>query len=310
MFRSCLGSHFAGLTAPCCDLCILKKFADTPDSLTPDESDILALRDRIITRKAPADQVPQEQGDQPGNEIDVDALQRPTRNGTGEGPRRGDRLEACRNALKSWRLETWDRDFSETILMPEAIFPDKILTKLATHARLNKLDLIKEEFPDWFFVDEYGEEVLKVLEHIDKGWVEATEQKREENKAKRAKVSAEKKIQREENARAARRRASDERKAAQQASASQPICSYSMNTGQQALASQPLQSHTPPTIHSQFHPSYYQYPYYHYYPSAYPHSQTTLDQGTSSARPVPYIPNMYPYYMQPSGLFVHPHPLS
>ena len=31
------------------------------------------------------------------------------RNGTGEGPRRGDHLEACRNALGSWRLEIWTR---------------------------------------------------------------------------------------------------------------------------------------------------------------------------------------------------------
>jgi hypothetical protein len=90
-----------------------------------------------MTRSGPANQTPQERGDQPGNEIDVDTEQPPARNSTGEGPRRGDHLEACRNALGSWRIERieiWTRDFKHSSLMPEAILPDKILLKLAMQA--------------------------------------------------------------------------------------------------------------------------------------------------------------------------------
>ena len=168
---------FSVLTTPCCDLCVLKKQAESPDSLTEEELRVLALRDRIMTRKVPqaASQTPEE-GDQPGNEIDVDA-----RNGTGEVPRRGDRLEACRNALRNWRIKIWTRDFKRSGLMPEAILPDKILSKLATHARLKTRDLIKEAVPGWILADMYAEDVLKVLEPIDKGWIEDAEQRKEEN---------------------------------------------------------------------------------------------------------------------------------
>lgn len=94
--------------------------------------------------------------------------------------------------------------------MPEAILPNKILSKLATQAQLKTLNLIMEELPGWILAKRYGEDVLKVLEPIDKGWIEEAEQRKEENKAKRAKQSAEHKIHREEKARAARHRASDE----------------------------------------------------------------------------------------------------
>jgi hypothetical protein len=136
-------------------LCILKKFADAPDSLTSDESRVLALHDRIMTPKGPASQTPQEKGDQPGNEIDVDAQQPPARNGIGEAPRCGDRLEASRNALRSWRIETWTHDFRQSGLMPEAILPDKVLSKLAMQARLKTVDLIMEEIPSWILVKRY-----------------------------------------------------------------------------------------------------------------------------------------------------------
>ena len=66
-----------------------------PDSLTSDKSCVLALCDRIMTRRGPANQVLQEMGDRLGNKIDVDAQQPPAHNGVGEGPHRGDRLEAC-----------------------------------------------------------------------------------------------------------------------------------------------------------------------------------------------------------------------
>ena len=53
----------SGLATPCRDLCVLKKFADAPNSLTSDKLYVLALYDWIKTCKGPADQTPQEKGD-------------------------------------------------------------------------------------------------------------------------------------------------------------------------------------------------------------------------------------------------------
>ena len=94
------------------------------------------------------------------------------------------------------------RDFRRSSLLPEAILPDKILSKLVTQAQIKTLDLIKEEIPGWILAKQYGEDVLKVLEPIDNGWIEETEQRKEENRAKQAKQSAKNKICREENMRA------------------------------------------------------------------------------------------------------------
>ena len=260
-------------------------------------------------RKGPAGQTLQEKGDQPGNEIDVDAQQSLARNGIGEGPRRGDRLEACRNALGSWRIDIWTRDFRRSGLMPEAILPDKVLSKLAMLARLKTVDLIREEVPGWILAKRYGQDVLKVLEPIDKGWIEEAEQRKEENRVKRAKQSAENKTRHEENARAARRRASDERKAAEQVSVLQPLQSSSTPSMTLAPMSQPLRPYTPAAAPLSY-PSYYPYSYYNVYPYAYPHSQTVLNQGGSSSQSASYIPvpntYPYPYHMHPSGFITHP----
>lgn len=90
-----LDSHFSGPAIPCCDLCVLKKFADTLDSLTADESHALVLYDQIMTHRGPANQTPEKKGDCLGNEIDVDAQQLPTCSSTGDGPHCGEHLEAC-----------------------------------------------------------------------------------------------------------------------------------------------------------------------------------------------------------------------
>lgn len=294
--------RFSGLTTPCVP-CVPKESADTLGSLTSDEPSVLALCDQIMTRKRPADHTLRDKGDQPGN---MDAQEPPVsapaarkgRNTAGNGPRRGDRLEVCRNALQSWRIEAWARDFRRSGLMPEAILPDKMLSKLATHARLKTLDLIKAEAPGWILAERYGEDVLKVLEPIDKVWIEEAKQRKEENRAKRAKQSAENKIRREETARAARLRASDERKAAKKGSASQSFQSSSTTV---APMSQPLQLCTPDAAPLAY-PSYYPHSYYivhPYYAYSFYHpsrqSQSVLEQGASSSQSTSYIPRLNAY---------------
>lgn len=78
------------------------------------------------------------------------------------------------------------------------MLPDTILTKLITRAQIQTLIDVKEEIPEWIWIDEYGEAVLKLLEPIDRSWHEENEQTKAANKAKCAKVSAENKAIRDE----------------------------------------------------------------------------------------------------------------
>jgi hypothetical protein len=143
----------------------LRKAADDPGSLTPVESEILALREAILSRKCPGQHSTQGSSGQVEVPIDVDA----------EPPRRGDRLQACRKALKSWCLEAFKRDFKHSILYPKVVFPDKILKKIASQARLKTLSDIKKEIPDWDWADEYGQPMLDLLASIDNSWTEESE---------------------------------------------------------------------------------------------------------------------------------------
>ena len=226
-----------------------------------------------MMHKRPADQTSQENDDQPRTVIDVDAQQPPAHNGLGEGPCCGNRLKACRNAFKSWWTEIWMQDFRWSSLMPKAILPDRELSKLATHAWLKICNLIKKEILGWILADQYGEDIIKVLEPIDKGWIKENEQRKEENRAKWAKQTAKNKICCEENAHAVWHQASDEWRATLQHLQSLAI----------SPTFQPLHSYTLGAA-SLTYPSYYPI-------------------GLLS-RPNTYP---YPYYMHPglSGLFMH-----
>ncbi|KAI0302709.1 P-loop containing nucleoside triphosphate hydrolase protein [Russula brevipes] len=152
------------LAVPCCDLCILRKAADDHGSLTPVESKILALREKL-SRDCPGQHGTQGSSGQVEDPIDIDA----------EPPRRGDRLQACQKALESWCLETFKRDYKHSVLFPKVVFPDKVIKKIASQARLKTLSDIKKEIPDWDWADDYGQSMLDLLASIDNSWTEESE---------------------------------------------------------------------------------------------------------------------------------------
>jgi superfamily II DNA/RNA helicase len=200
------------LSVPCCDLCVLKKAREHPDDLSPQEQKILDLIQRLKTRIPPtldpqADTDVQMNKDDSSNaaiknagDISLgDAEKENQRTGMkkrpcGIGDRRAERLETCRKALADWREQVWNRDFLDCTFGVEAILPDMILTKLATHARLQTLQDIKNDTPDWVWMDEYGDEVLQLLAPIDKAYHEENEKQKTEARAKKAKVTVEKRI--------------------------------------------------------------------------------------------------------------------
>jgi hypothetical protein len=96
----------AGLTGPCCDLCILKKAADNPENLTPVEPKILALRERAISsRKCSAHSRKQKSSSQRDTPTDVEAQPLHVRHGTDTGTRRGERRQCSRNGRTHCRGE-------------------------------------------------------------------------------------------------------------------------------------------------------------------------------------------------------------
>jgi hypothetical protein len=114
-----------------------------------------------------------------------------TRKATGLGRRRDERLEACKNTLSDWRAKTHAYAFQHSIFGPQALMSDKTLTKLATCADIKTVDLMKAQIPDWIWADDYGEEVLELLQPIDSAWKAELDAKAKENRAKKAKTVAE-----------------------------------------------------------------------------------------------------------------------
>ena len=113
------------------------------------------------------------------------------------GARRKERREACRKALTDWRLSTWMTTNGPSTPLT-ALLPDTAITKLATRARINTLADIKEEIPEWDRADEYGEEVLRLLQPLDASWNEENERRKSERKEERARVNKENRIKRYE----------------------------------------------------------------------------------------------------------------
>ena len=179
--------RFSESIFPCCDICVLRKVTNI--EMTPAEADLLTLCNCIGSpevRTSPANNGETQQReassdeDQTRRNTDPQATKRPCH----PGPCRKERLEASRNVLMNWRHKTWQTGYKNCIWGPNVLLPDTILTKIATHARIQMLNNIKKEIPEWIWADEYGETILKLLEPIDRSWHEENERKKAENKAK------------------------------------------------------------------------------------------------------------------------------
>jgi ribosomal protein L27 len=156
------------------------------------------------------------------------------------GCRRQERLEAARNTLSNWCQTVWKLDYRHCIWGPEILLPDTVLTKLASRARIKSVSDIKKEVPEWLWADEYGATILRLLEPIDSAWHDENERKKEENKAKRAKASADKKVKREEDRLVKARQVTVQRRASQVVPGSQS----SMQQHQSVFACSPLAVHS------------------------------------------------------------------
>jgi hypothetical protein len=174
---------------PCCDICVLKKAANGDAELMLEEDDLMVFYGQITPRQASAalaNDAETREGVESGNEDqgNKNTVLKANKQACRPGPRQKERLEACRNALTAWQHKTWQKDFKDCIWGPNVLLPETVLTKLASRTRIQTLDDIKEEIPDWIWADEYGNAILKLLKPIDRLWHEDHERQKAENKAK------------------------------------------------------------------------------------------------------------------------------
>ena len=214
------------------------------------------------------------------------------------GCRRQKRLEAARNSLSNWRQTVWKVEYSNCIWGPEVLLPDAVLKKLASRARIKTVLDIKDEVPEWLWVDEYGDLVLKLLEPIDSEWYEENEKKKEDKKAKKAKTTADKKVKREGNRLEKSRQATVERTQRRASLTTQTTQAYS-GPSTQAYAAYHPSTHA----YAAYHPSTHAYAAYHpnthAYAAYHPNTQT-YDPSTQTY--AAYSPSTHAYaaYHPPS----------
>jgi hypothetical protein len=325
----------------------LRKAQERPSELTRDEIAILHLCKRLQV-DTPA--IPEEEndgGDEDAMENVEDIDEAPEvvepSGKRKQPPRIGcrdkDRLQTCRQTLTSWRMKIWQDECSDCIWGPETILSDAILTKLAKRARLQTVADIKKEIPEWIWADEYAEAILGLLGPIDREWHEEKERLKRDEKAKKAKATAESKEQRYQERLARKREETAQRKALKTAAKVQkaisegdwaniPVYPTQQNGGFVAAyptapnhvgvgtyAAQVPPSSSYPQYGVPAYPQYGVPAYPQYSVPAYP--QYSVPHNPSSHPSVPQfapnvftsIPYQFPYHYMPTENTVHTQPI-
>jgi hypothetical protein len=129
---------------------------DTP--LTEEELGILSFVTRIETRTRPHREI-----------IDVD-MEPTTRAPAKASKRGGERLKHCRAAIVGWRTKCWKDNYAGSAWGPGALMSDSIITKLATRRHITTINTLKQEIPEWDFVEWHGMDVLATIMAADGEW--------------------------------------------------------------------------------------------------------------------------------------------
>ncbi|KAH9928419.1 P-loop containing nucleoside triphosphate hydrolase protein [Amylocystis lapponica] len=219
------------LTAPCCDLCVLKKVAADPQLLTPDEAAVFAFIKHINTRVQAPDvsensraaelspapsatappSAPVQTGD--GSVSENTTLRTPARPSNKRlGERRGQRRKDCVTALQAWRMRCWTTHYRHCIWGAETFLPDQMVNQLARLARIRTLSDIQQEFPTWGFATRHGPELLALLACKDAAHWAVVDAEQEERKQARAIETERKRVKREEERRATKHAEAERRR--------------------------------------------------------------------------------------------------
>lgn len=99
----------------------------------------------------------------------------------GPANRRAEHLKDARAALERWRFRTVLDHYSLTSVTAAAILPDKILTALASNARIKTVEDMGEMLtPCWMLASRHGQEVVDLLKRSDAAYLAERESKKQE----------------------------------------------------------------------------------------------------------------------------------
>lgn len=119
----------------------------------------------------------------------------------GLGPRKGDRLTKCREALDKWRQETWYKNHRFASWDYCVLLPDDILQKLASCANILTAQALRDASFKWDFAQKYDEDILQLLKPIDDAWNEERQQEKNRKAVERKVQSQANAVQRQEDRR-------------------------------------------------------------------------------------------------------------
>ena len=233
-----------GISPLCCDNCLHGRKNDPEIILSDEETRLLALMDRLQTRTRPSASQ---------DIIDVDALILPlAETPKRAGLRRTERLQMVRDAIIDWRSNTWLQHYCDCAWGPNTLIPDSIVAKLAVRPNILTIDDLKNEVPNWEFVDDYGAAILELIQKTDNVWKEEHAQKIQTKKDIRKRSSIENKERREEERRMKKRAETAQRRTAKSAG----INTYSYPAVSQPIPwpSQPLFLPPGPSTSSYIYP--------------------------------------------------------
>ena len=100
--------------------------------------------------------------------FDTDTANSQTRTSQRVSRRTQKHLHAVREVLQAWRVSTRRRDFPHAPFTAIVILPDPVLTTIASNRHLKTIADLRESLPTpWAMVEDYGQEVLNLVAHLD-----------------------------------------------------------------------------------------------------------------------------------------------
>ncbi|CAA7271578.1 unnamed protein product [Cyclocybe aegerita] len=106
---------------------------------------------------------------------------RPMTEGKKPSTRRGDLLQAARDALINWRFNTKRARYNPSSVTAESLMPENVLKTLASSRRISCVEDIETE-THWLFAQRHGE-VLAVLRHVDQAHYESKQAAKQAKKS-------------------------------------------------------------------------------------------------------------------------------
>jgi hypothetical protein len=114
---------------------------------------------------------------------------------SGPSTRRDEHLREVRAALERWRFKKHCECYGPNSYTSAVLLPDPIITKISSNARIRTVDDLKSLSPPWIFAERHGQELLDLLDKLDRHYHEQKEKKKLEKREAKKKETAARHVQ-------------------------------------------------------------------------------------------------------------------